>query len=109
MIQPYTFLLALMGPVLVWIYKTRKADVAPGDVIWRGPAQWKTFANVVLLAGMSFFTPPDYLDSIVRASIGGPEIGWAVPILFGAVSEAAMLKVFVRPGRTWTTTPKARS
>lgn len=96
-----TFALALFGMGLMWIYKTWRRDQADTehsltllDVIWVGPARWKTILHVAFLGAVCFFFPPNYLQSAVGASFGGSELGWGLPVIFGIVSERVMLLVF---------------
>ena len=95
------FALAIGGAALTQLYKTYRRDkadakhsVTMADVIWTGPARWKTILNVAFLAAVCFFVPPEYLQSAVATVGGGAELGYAVPILFGIASEGIMLKLF---------------
>ena len=95
-----TFLLMCVGLCLMWLYKTlvrdtkdTKHDVGILDVIWTGPARWKTILNVAFLAVVAFFFPPEYMQA-AGAAIGGPELGYGLPVIFGIASEYLMLKVF---------------
>lgn len=101
-----TFALAMFGAALMWVFKTWKQDQADTkhnltivDVIWTGPARWKTILNVGFVAAVCFFFPPEYLEA-AGASIGGPELGMGLPVLFGMASEFLMLKVFKKAMQT---------
>ncbi len=95
-----TFALAMVGAALMWVFKTYNRDkadpkhnVTMADVIWTGPARFKTILNVGFVAVVCFFFPPEWM-AVAGASIGGPELGMGLPVLFGMASEFLMLKVF---------------
>lgn len=101
MLQLQTFGLALFGFLLyvMWVtYQCDEEDTAhsltPLDIIWRGAAKWKTATNLLFVAAVCFFFPPEFLEETVGKDLGGLPVGKGLPVIFGVGSECVMVKIF---------------
>lgn len=100
MIQLWTFGMAMFGFVIYAFITTWRRDtedpaaLTPMDIIWAGPAKWKTCAQVMFIFAVCVFFPPDFLQKTVGAEIGGVPIGKGAAVVFGVLSDALMVKIF---------------
>ncbi len=100
MIQIWTFFLALFGLTIHVLLTTAARDkedprsLTPLDIIWSGPAKWKTIAQIMFILAITVFFPPEFLQKSVGAEYAGVPIGKGGAVIFGYLSEEIMGKLF---------------